>query len=289
MGMDMKGKTILVTGATGHQGGSVTRALLSDGWKVRALTRNTNSAAANELKSIGAEVVRGDMTDPRSLDEPLKGCYGVFSVQQPMEYGVQSEINQGIALIDAAKRAGVKRFVYNSVASADMNTGIPFFDSKVKVEEHLSKSGLEYTILRPVFFMENLLALRDSIYDGKLRLGLKADVELEVISLEDIGRFVALAFREPQDWINRTLEIAGDELTGPQMAELLGKAIGRKVVYEEQPFDEIQAASADMAMMYEWFNLRGYTVDIKNLRQIIPDLESFMEWTERSGWHRAAA
>jgi len=289
MGMDIKGKMILVAGATGHQGGSVARALLSDGWKVRALTRHPESAAANELKSLGAEIVCGDMTNPQSLDEPLKGCYGVFSVQQPMEYGVEGEINQGIALIDAAKRANVKRFIYNSVASADMNTGIPFFDSKVKVEEYLSKSGLDYTIFRPVFFMENLLALRDSIYDGTLRLGLKADVELEVISLHDIGRFVALAFCEPQNWMNRTLEIAGDELTGPQMAELLGKAIGRKVVYEEEPYDKIEKASADMAMMYEWFNVRGYTVDIKSLREIIPDLESFMEWTERAGWHRAAA
>jgi len=289
MGMDIKGKMILVTGATGHQGGSVARALLSDGWKVRALTRHPNSAAANELKSLGAEIVCGDMTDPQSLDEPLKGCYGVFGVQQPMEYGVEGEINQGIALIDAAKRAGVKRFVYNSVASADMNTGVPFFDSKVKIEEYLTKSGLDYTILRPVFFMENLLAMKDSIYDGKLRLGLKADVELEVISLEDIGRFVALAFCEPQNWTNRTLEIAGDELTGTQMAELLSQAIGRKVVYEEQSYDEIEAMSADMAMMYEWFNVRGYTVDIKSLKEIIPDLESFMEWTERSGWHRAAA
>ena len=289
MGMDINGKMILVTGATGHQGGSVARALLADGWKVRALTRHPDSAAANELKSLGAEIVTGDMSEPLSLEEPLKGCYGVFSVQQPREYGVQGEINQGITLIDAAKRAGVKRFVYNSVASADMNTGIPFFDSKVKIEEHLSKSGLEYTILRPVFFMENLLDLKDSIYDGKLRLGLKADVEIEVISLHDIGRFAALAFREPKNWINRTLEIAGDELTGPQMAELLGKAIGREVVYEEQPYDEIEKYSADMAMMYEWFNLRGYTVDIKSLRQIMPDLESFMEWTERCGWHRAAA
>ncbi|MCL2690218.1 MAG: NmrA/HSCARG family protein [Chitinispirillia bacterium] len=289
MGMDIKGKMILVTGATGHQGGSVARTLLSDGWKVRALTRHPNSAAANELKSLGAEIVTGDLTVPNSLDEPLKGCYGVFSVQQPMEYGVESEVDQGIALIDAAKRAGVKRFIYNSVASADMNTGIPFFDSKVKIEEHLIKSELDYTILRPVFFMENLLALKDSIYDGKLRLGLKADVELEVISLDDIGRFVALAFKNPQDFVNRTLEIAGDELTGPQMAELLGKAIGRKVVYEEEPYDEIEKASADMAMMYEWFNVRGYTVDINDLQQIIPDLESFAEWTDRAGWHRAAA
>ncbi|MDR0306733.1 MAG: NmrA/HSCARG family protein [Chitinispirillales bacterium] len=287
--MDIKGKIILVTGATGHQGGSVARALLADGWKVRALTRHLDSRAANELRSLGAEVAAGDMTEALSLEEPLKGCYGVFSVQQPRTYGVIGEVNQGITLIDAAKRAGVKRFVYNSVASADMNTGVPLFDSKAKIEEYLRNSGLDYTVIRPVFFMDNLIDMRDSIYDGRLRLGIEADVPLQMISVYDIGRFVALAFSEPENWIGRTIEIAGDELTGPQMAELLGKAIGRKVVFEAQSYDEIERSSADMAMMYEWFNLKGYSVDVKSVRKIMPDVETFRDWTDRSGWHRAAA
>ncbi len=287
--MDTKDKIILVTGATGHQGGAVVRHLLKDGWKVRGLTRDPEKPEAKELKAMGVEVVQGDLDIPLSLEKPLEGCYGVFSVQQPWEHGPQDEINEGIILINAAQKAGVKHFVYTSVGSADKTTGIPHFESKAIIEDVLKKSGLEYTIFRPVYFMENLLNFRDSIYNGTLSLALRLEVPLQLIAVDDIGKFVALAFRKPEDWKGKAMDIAGDELTGPEMARTLENAIGRDVSYEVMPLEELRNASSDAAMMFDWFNLRGYSADISKAREIIPDLKTFSDWAQETGWHRAAA
>ena len=149
------GRVILVSGATGQQGGSVARNLLEWGFAVRALTRDAEKAAARELADLGAEVVGGDLEDRASIERVLDGVYGVFSVQQFWEVGVEGEVRQGILLADAAKEAGVEHFVYSSVGSAHRDTGIPHFDSKWDVEEHVRASGVPYTVLRPVFFMQN--------------------------------------------------------------------------------------------------------------------------------------
>src|SRR6185436_11538096 len=141
-------KLILVTGATGQQGGAVARSLLRQGQKVRALTRNPAKAAA--LVRAGAEVVQGDLTDPASLQPALQGVDGVFAMSTPFEAGMEEEVGQGVFLADAAKAVGVRHYVYTSVASADRNTGIPHFDSKWQVERHIQRIALPATILRPV-------------------------------------------------------------------------------------------------------------------------------------------
>ncbi|MDG5815599.1 NmrA/HSCARG family protein [Chitinispirillales bacterium ANBcel5] len=289
--METKDKTILVTGSTGHQGGAVVRHLLKDGWKVCALTRNPEKIEAKELKNLGADVVKGDLTEKASLEKLLEGVYGVFSVQQPLEHGVDSEIMQGKALADAAKKAGVKHFVYSSVGSAETKTGIPFFDSKAEIEDHIKSLDLNYTILRPVYFMENLSdpAIRDKIYDGVLYLPLGPDVSLQLISVDDIGAFTALAFRKPEEFSKTELDIAGDELTGPEMATILSNAIGKNVVFNQEPLEQVREYSAEHAMMYDWFNLRGYSADISDLRNIIVDLDTFEDWVDKAGWHKAAA
>ncbi|MFP4013147.1 MAG: NmrA/HSCARG family protein [Chitinispirillaceae bacterium] len=287
--METKDKTILVTGATGHQGGAVVRHLLEDGWKVRALTRHPEKPHARELGSMGVEVVQGNLSEPFSLQGPLEGCYGVFSVQQPWDNGLSTEVTEGIALADAAKRAGVKHFVYSSIGSANRKTGVPHFETKAKIEEYVKTSGLEYTIFRPVWFMENLLEMKDSIYNGTLRLPLRFEVPLQIISVDDVGKFVAMAFREFDTWKNKELDIAGDELTGPEMAQILSQALGRNVDFEEQSLEEVREYSSDAAMMYDWFNLRGFSADIAKVRDYLPDLKTFENWTRDSGWHRAAA
>ena len=149
------GRLVLVTGATGQQGGAVARNLLGRGFGVRALTRDPEKPEANVLAERGAEVVRGELEDRSSLDRALEGVYGVFSVQNFWEAGYDREIEQGKRLVDAAKAADIEHYVYSSVGSAHRETGIPHFDSKWEVEEHLRGSGVPFTILRPVFFMQN--------------------------------------------------------------------------------------------------------------------------------------
>src|ERR1035441_5506439 len=141
----MNTKTILVTGATGQQGGAVARQLLKQpSFAVRALSRDLAKPAARALAQAGAEVIRGDLNDPASIRRALEGAYGVFSVQNFMETGFDGEINQGKHLADAAKSAGVQHFVYSSVVSADRRTGLPHFESKWQIEQHIAQSRLSH-------------------------------------------------------------------------------------------------------------------------------------------------
>ena len=152
--MDYESKIILITGATGRQGGAVVRHMLPKGWKLRALTRNAKGSAAQELSRQGVEVVGGDLEDPASLEIALRGAYGAYSVQDFWSVGAQREVLQGKNLADAAKKAGVAHFVYSSVGGAERNSGISHWESKWEVEQHVRKLKLPATILRPAAFME---------------------------------------------------------------------------------------------------------------------------------------
>ncbi len=277
-------KTILVTGATGNQGGATARHLLTRGFSVRALTRNPDRAQAHLLARKGAQIVAGNLNDGASMEKALKGAYGVFSVQNFWEHGAVEEIKQGKGLIDAARMAGVSHFVYSSVASADRDTGLPHFESKRIIENHLRASGLNYTILRPVFFMENLYADRERIKLGRLSLALPPEARLQMIAVDDIGAMAALAFAEPENFLGRTLEIAGAEMTLPQLAQILSETIGREVTTEEIPLDALRKANPEMADMFAWLAGRGYEVDIPGLRAHYPWLKTFGEWVRSSGW-----
>ena len=149
---------VLVTGATGQQGGAVARELLKGGHQVRALTRRANSDAANALREEGAEIVVGDMKDSISLKQAASGVDTAFIMRTPFEAGVEGETEQGMAIVDATVDAGVEHVVLSSVGSADRQTGIPHFDSKHRVEKHLQGLDRLWSIVAPVFFMDNILA-----------------------------------------------------------------------------------------------------------------------------------
>jgi len=278
------GKVVLITGATGQQGGASLRHLREKGFTVRALTRHPDRPKARALVGRGTEVARGDLSDPVSLVRALEGAYGVVGVLTPMENGVPGEISQGINLVDVAKRAGISHFVYSSVGSADRKTGIPHFDSKFQIEEHLRGSGLRYTILRPVFFMENWLPMRDTIEQGTLALPLTPDTRLQMISVDDIGVFVTMAFERPGHWEGRAVDLAGDELSMSDLALAFGRMIGRNVQYVQIPWDQFEeTAGHEMTLMYRWFQDVGYSVDIGALRQEHANMATFERWLQ-SHW-----
>src|SRR5215208_2386624 len=187
------GRLILVSGATGQQGGAVARSLLEGGFGVRALTRDPEKSAGKELAGLGAEVASGDLEDASSIERVLDGVHGVFSVQQFFEAGYEGEVRQGVRLADAAKSAGVEHYVYSSVGSAHRETGIPHFESKWEVEEHVRGSGVSYTVLRPVFFMQNWEFMREPILGGTLPQPHTPGKPFQMIDAEDIGEFVAMA------------------------------------------------------------------------------------------------
>src|ERR1700726_1527137 len=152
-------RTILITGVTGNQGGAVAQALQGAGFHLRGLTRKADGERTAALARQGIDIVKGDLDDEATLRRALAGAWGVFSVQNSLEAGVEGEEAQGKRLATLAREAGVEHYVYTSVGSADKRTGIPYFDSKGRIEDTVR--GLRFpshVILRPVFFMENLVA-----------------------------------------------------------------------------------------------------------------------------------
>ena len=208
-------KTVLVTGATGRQGGSVARHMLAKGWRLRALTRNPNSYAARQLAGQGVELVKGDLDDPASLERAARGVYGIYSVQDFWTVGAKREVQQGKNLADAAKKAGVEHFVYSSAGGAERNSGITHFETKWEVEKHIRGLKLPATVFRPAAFMEtyHIVEVEVGLLKGKLTDPIRGDKPYQTIATDDIGGFVALAFERPQQFIGVELEIAGSELT----------------------------------------------------------------------------
>ena len=277
MAKKVKKSTILVTGATGQQGGAAVRRLQEKGLSVRALTRDPEKPQARTLVGHGTEVIRGDLNDQASLTRAVDGVDGVYSVQAGD--GLEAEVRQGINLADAAKRSRINLFVYSSVVAADQKTGIPSFESKFQIEEHIRGTGMTYTILRPAFFMENWLRMRDQIEQGTLAMPLKPETRLQLIAVDDIGEFVALAFQRPGHWKGRTIEVAGDELSMAEVAQGFSRMAGREVRYQQVPWDQFeQSAGPDLTRMFHWLEDVGTHVDIGSVRQEHTNLMSFDRW-----------
>lgn len=279
---------ILVCGATGRQGGAVARHLLASGFRVRALTRDPEKLAAQALAGLNIDVVRGDLNDRASVEEALHGAYGVFAVQDFWQAGFDNEVRQGTQIADLARALGVQHFVYSSVASADRNTGLPHFESKWIIEQHLRQIGLPFTILRPVFFMDNWQYVREDLVGGRLPQPLSPDRRLQQIAVDDVGAVAALAFCNAGKWLGRIVELAGDELTMRETAARFGRALGREVEYVQVGWDEFERVSCEeIVRMYRWFEDVGYTVDIAALRREHDGLKTLEQYADQAGWLRA--
>ena len=273
-------KLILVTGATGQSGGATARHLLVNGWRVRALTRDPNKPKAQALKEVGVEVVQGDFADEASLQRALEGAYGVFSVQLPNDLVL--EVEHGIRVADLAQAAEVNHLVYSSVGGAERNTGIPHFESKRKIELHIQKIGIPYTIIRPAYFMENLNWKKQEILLGQfVSLGLDVGKSFQMIASDDIGAFACLAFENPEMYAGQEIEIAGVELTENQIAKKISTSINRLV--EVVP-DIAPPKFKDSVIMNEWFNKKGFQADLDDLRKRYPELTNFETWLKANNW-----
>jgi uncharacterized protein YbjT (DUF2867 family) len=289
-GKSAEPKRVLVTGATGHQGGALARVLLPRGHHVRALTRKPDSAAANELRRLGAEVVAGDLGDRDSVEKAAKGVDVAFIVATPYEKGVEAETAFGKTGLDGVHAAGVPYVVYSSVSDADRKTGIPHFDSKAEIEQHLKGLGIDHSVIAPVFFSENLMGpwVAPGLAQGVFASGATADRKLQVISLPEIAEFTALAVEQPQSFRGKRINIASDEPTPIEITRELSEITGRKIAYQQIPLDALRKQNADAARMYEWFNQVGYSVDIPKLKADYPQVHwrSFQEWARAQDWTR---
>jgi uncharacterized protein YbjT (DUF2867 family) len=260
-------RTVLITGATGNQGGAVARALAGHGFRLRALTRKPDGTAAQALAARGVEVVRGDLDDVASLKSALAGAWGVYAVQNTWEAGVAGEEEQGKRIAQLAREAGVAHYVYASVGSAHRRTGIPHFDNKWRIEETVRTLNFpSHVILRPVFFMENLLSPW-FLNGDKLYAALAPATRLQMIAVEDIGRFGARAFTDAARLNRREIDIAGDAVTLPQAAATLSRALGKTIEFVRIPIDDVRKNSEDFATMLEWFERVGYDANVAGLER----------------------
>jgi uncharacterized protein YbjT (DUF2867 family) len=286
-------KLVLVTGATGRQGGAVIRHMVPKGWRLRALTFRAEGAAVQKLAQQGVKVVKGNMEDPASLEPAMRGAYGVYSVQDFWSVGVKREVQQGKNLADAAKKAGVQHFVYSSAGGAERNTGIDHFESKWEVENYIRKLGLPATMIRPAGFMENYYIdqVEIGILKGKLMDPIRGDKSYQTIANDDIGSFVALAFERPKEFIGMELEIAGSELTNLEAAQVFSRVLGKSVKFQKLPMPIVRLAlGKEFYQMFRWFNESGFKADIPGLRRRYPEirLHTLEEWLRAEGWHKRA-
>ena len=268
---------VVVIGATGNQGGAVVDALLRAGnWTVRAFTRDPGGPAARALAKRGVAIAAGDMDDAGSLKAALSGAYGVFSVQNSRTAGRTGEVRQGRNVIDAAGAAGIQHIVYSSVGGVERVRGIPHFDSKWQIEQHLRTTGLTWTILRPTTFTSVFTMRGASIGLSMMAAALGRTRTLQMVAVPDIGIFARLALERPGQFAGQALEIAGDERTVAQIAQALRDA-GHRIRYTHLPKPLLKILGPEAKMLF-WFGESGYTADIPALRRIHPGLLTLDQW-----------
>ncbi len=281
-------RNVLVTGATGQQGGAVVRALIARGHRVKAISRRPDSEGAKRLDAAGVEVVAGDLDDATSVVKAASGIDTMFLMGSSYEAGTEAETRQGITVADAAKAAGIGHLIYSSVADADKKTGIPHFDSKYLIEKHIAGLGIPYTISAPVAFMENTVApwAIDGLRQGVYAAALAPARVLQQITIDDIGAFVTALAERREQVFGKRFDIAGDELSGEQQANILSEVLGRPITYRELPIAAIRQQSEDTALMFEWFDRTGYEADIAALRRDFPEVgwHSYADWARGFDW-----
>lgn len=284
-------RSALVLGATGQQGGAVARALNTKGWVVKALVRDPQGGKAKALAAKGIELRHGDLVDRRSLQAAMADVDAVFSVQpssgQGSAYGVsdEQEVLWGKTVADLAKASGVGHLVYSSVGAAGKGvTGMGHFDSKTEIEEYIRSLDIGYTIVRPSSFMEMLMLPGMGLDQGEFNFLMRPDQAMQVIAVDDIGKIVAAILDAPAAYAGRTLEIAGDEVTGLDLQDVLSRAAERPIIYHRFP-DRLLAENRFLGRLAELVDdgrCAGST-DIKALRQEFGDLMTLDAWLEGPG------
>jgi len=303
-----KKRIIAVVGATGAQGSGLCRAILNDrdgGYGVRALTRNTESAKAKELAKMGAEVVRADVDDVESLKNAFQGAYGAFCVTFFWDhFSPEKEVAEAKNMAVAAKHAGIGHVIWstledtrnwiplsdNRMPTLSGKYKVPHFDGKGEANRAFSELGLPRTFLLTSYYWENLIYFGmgpKKAADGKLYITMPmGDKKLPGIASGDIGKCAYAIFRNGREFIGKIVGIAGDHLTGYQMAAALTKALGKEVLYNDVFPDSYRAlgfpGAEDLGNMFQFkHDFEDYFCGVRSLdfsRSINPSMHTFESW-----------
>ena len=308
-------KVIAVAGATGAQGGGLVRAILSDpsgGFAARALTRNVNSEKAKELAKLGAEVVAADVENVESLKKAFQGAYGAYCVTFFWEhFSPEKELSQASNMAHAAKHAGVQHVIWSTLEDTRkwvplsdnrMPTlmgkyKVPHFDAKAEADHMFTELGLPVTFLLTSFYWDNLIHFGmgpKKGADGKMSFTLPmGDKKLPGIAAEDIGRCAYGIFKKGREFIGKRFGIAGEHLTGAQMATSLARALGQEVRFNDVPPDVYRSfgfpGAEDLGNMFQFKrDFEQAFCGARNLefaRTLNPALQTFDQWLARNKSH----
>ena len=280
-------KTIVVTGATGLQGGAVTRHLLSEGWHVRALTRNRASTKTQALAAAGAEVVQGDMGDVASLRPVFAGAYGVYSLQNPFISGPEAEVRQGKNVADVAKESGVQHLVYGSAGIGRKGTGIPSWETKLQVEDHMKGLQLPLTILRPMALMELMTEKKFFPNVGTWHVMPKVmglSRRLPWLCADDLGAIAAKAFADPDRFVGQDLVLASDVQSLEECRAIYREVLGRNPPHFPMPvwlFKRFGFVGRDLMTMWRWLQTGEVALDTAPTRALHPEALTVRSWLSR--------
>ncbi len=278
-------RTVAVVGATGRQGGAVARHLLADGWSVRALTRRPESPAGRSLAALGADVVRVDLDDRRSVAAAFADAYGVFNVQNPMISGIDAEVRHGKNVADAAKEAQVNHLVYGSAGIGVAGTGVGSWESKLVVQAHMEDLGLPLTVLRPMAFMELMTdkAFFPAVAMWHLMPKLMGPQRpVPWICVDDMGAIAARAFSDPDGVIGKDIKIAAEVRSIEECRAVWSSVKGRSPRHFPMPVWMFERfAGTDLTTMWRWLREGHFDIDPSQTRQILPTVSTVRQWLER--------
>ena len=307
--MTMK-RVIAIVGATGAQGGSLARAILADPdslFAVRAITRNPSSDAAQALAAHGAEIVQADLDDVRSLERAFAGAYGVFAITNFWEhFSAEKEKAQAANLAKASKNAGVQHVIWSTLEDTrdrlpiddermpvlQDSYNVPHFDAKGEADQYFRDEGVPTTFLMTSYYWENFIYFGTGPQpgpDGVLALTMPmGDAKLPGIAVDDIGKIAYAIFKRGDEYIGQTVAIAGEQLTGEEMAAAMSEALGQKVIYNAVPADVYRNFGFDgadeMGNMYQYkrdFNDSFCGVrDMERVHLLNPEMQTFAQWLE---------
>ena len=280
-------RPIVVTGATGLQGGAVARHLLRDGWHVRGLTRNASSKQAQALAALGAEVVQGNMAETYSLQAVFEGAYGVYSVQNTFIGGPEQEVRQGKNVADMARAVGVQHIVYGSAGIGRKGTGIPSWETKLQIEDHMKSLDLPLTILRPMAFME--LMTNKKFFPSIAAWHVMPTVmgssrSLPWLCTDDLGAIAAKAFAAPDRFVGKDLTLASDVQSLDECRSIFREVMGRTPRRFPMPvwlFKRFGIVGRDLSTMWRWLRTGAVDLDTKSTRAIYADALTVRSWLSR--------
>jgi uncharacterized protein YbjT (DUF2867 family) len=275
-------RIIAVVGATGLQGGAVTRRLLLDRWPVRALTRNPAGTKARAVAQLGAEVVKADMSDPASLERAFDGVHGVFSVQNHHISGFEEELRQGKQVAEVAKRVGVAQLVYSGAGPGVQDSGVGSWETKMEVAAHLKTLDLPVTILHPTAFMELMTERKffppASVWHLMPKLMGPAR-PVGWLTVEDLAVIVAKAFGDPDRFTGREVILASDVQSIDACRATWSEVTGRPPRQFPMPrwlFERF--AGTDETTMWRWLGANQVDFDTGPTLHIHPGALTVREW-----------